>query len=79
MKFEQEWKSYEAEVLPRDAADVQRIECRRAFYAGAQALFGLVIRGLTPGPDSTPADEVMMGELLSELEAFKNEVVGGRA
>jgi len=29
------WKSYESKVVPAEAGDVQRQECRRAFMAGA--------------------------------------------
>lgn len=45
--FEQ-WKSYERSVVPPDAPPVQREECRRAFYAGAAATFGLVMAATDP-------------------------------
>jgi len=44
----EEWKSYERDVVPPDAPAVQREECRRAFYAGAFAMFGLVITATEP-------------------------------
>jgi hypothetical protein len=34
-RIEIDWKSYECNVI--SAPDVQRIECRRAFFAGANA------------------------------------------
>jgi hypothetical protein len=38
----QAWLSYELQVLPANAPKTQRVETRRAFYAGAQALMGFL-------------------------------------
>jgi len=43
-----EWKSYEREVVPKNATAIQREECRRAFYAGAWASFELVMAATYP-------------------------------
>ena len=51
----EEWSSYQAEVVPAEAPDVQREECKRAFYAGAQAMFNEVMK--TAELDSDDASE----------------------
>jgi hypothetical protein len=42
MRLLEQWNSYSQAVMPRDASAVQIQECRRAFYAGAQALMGVL-------------------------------------
>ena len=76
----EQWNSYAREVLS-DAwnLDPQRIETRRAFYAGARAAFTEIMRGLTPGPDPQPADERMLLDLEEELGDFLKAVKDGRA
>lgn len=37
-----EWESYQNEVLPRDAPEIQVTETQRAFYAGAGSLLHLM-------------------------------------
>ncbi len=66
MSFFQQWKSYEREVVPVDAHTFQREECRRAFYAGAAASFGLVLEA------TSSSDEVECEENLLRLQ---NELV----
>ena len=41
---DEEWRTYRNKVLPKGCPDTQVIECRRAFYAGAWALFNLQLR-----------------------------------
>ena len=38
------WERYARDVMPADAQKVQRIETRRAFYAGAIQALGVVLR-----------------------------------
>ena len=33
------WESYLDAVLPKDASDVQILECKRAFFCGAWSMF----------------------------------------
>jgi hypothetical protein len=40
-----EWESYNREVLDVDAGEIQRIETRNAFYAGAVAILALLDEG----------------------------------
>lgn len=73
------WDSYQREVVPKNASTTQRWETRRAFYAGAQALFQTIINLLEPGSDATDADLRMMDEIDAELKEFANAVERGRA
>lgn len=72
------WDTYLREVVPLGAPAVQITESKRAFFAGAQALLGVV---LELGDDDSPEDEgvEVLEALRLELEAFKDSVVGGRA
>ena len=60
------WESYETEVLPKDAPDVQRVECKRAFYAGAFAV--ACIDNMSPEPIRTR----LMNALYEDTFAFGN-------
>lgn len=73
------WRSYAEQVLPIDAPDVQRQECRRAFYAGGQACLGGIMNMLDPGVDPTEADLDKMTALQGELEQFAADVAARRA
>lgn len=73
------WASYESEVLPARAHDVERMETKRAFYAGAQGLLSAILKGLTPGTEPEEADLRMMDEIEAEIRAFGEDVGEGRA
>jgi len=73
------WRSYAEHVIPANAPDAQRVECRRAFYAGAQALYGGLIKMLDPGDEPTDADLARMEAIHDELEQFCEDVARGRA
>jgi hypothetical protein len=67
------WDRFSAMVLdPIHAGDVQRSECRRAFYAGATAMFTLVLEASEP-----PEEEVCvinMDLINQELEAWTKTI-----
>lgn len=73
------WESYRTEVIPKNAGQTQIIECRRAFYAGAGALLGVILWALEPGTEATEEYLKMMEQISAELTTFKNDVRGGRA
>lgn len=73
------WSSYRELVVSADAPAVQVSECRRAFYAGAQALFGSVMTGLSTEDETTPADMALMETIAAELFTFGEMVKAGRA
>lgn len=62
------WRSYRAQ-MPTNAPQIQFDECRRAFFAGAAALFG-EITNLDPGTEPTDADLDKMSAIKAELDAF---------
>jgi hypothetical protein len=73
------WQAYADRVLPKYAGAVQRQETRRAFYAGAGALFGAVVNGMTPGPEPQDDDIQALDSIEEEFEAFARDVAAGRA
>jgi hypothetical protein len=68
-----EWKSYERDVVPKDAVESQREECRRAFYAGAQACLTAVYEA-TDVADDGQAAEAALTALDQELKAVVNDL-----
>lgn len=74
------WLAYSHGVLDPIRADrVQRNETRRAFYAGASALFGSILSNLTPGGEPEEPDMEMMVGIQDELDDFVRAVSAGRA
>jgi hypothetical protein len=73
------WESYRCEVLPKTAGPVQLKECRRSFYAGAEAMLSTVLGGLTPGPNATAQDETYLASIQAELMEFVGDVREGKA
>ncbi len=72
--LDHQWRSFEAEVIPLAAGDVQRQEMKRAFFAGAQAVLFNVNDAFAEG---LPDDEV--GKVLPaigvEIERFVASIV----
>jgi hypothetical protein len=67
----EQWASYRM-ILPADAGTVQISETKQAFYAGAQAVIGLLTDHATfsLGDDVTDADVDAFGAIVEELLAF---------
>lgn len=74
-----EWELFKRAVMPADAPAVQVSEMRKAFYAGATALVGVLMRSLKSGVEPTDADLVMMDEIADELNQFQRRVAAGAA
>lgn len=75
--IEQEWGSYSVEILHEVKTDsVQYIESRRAFYAGAVAMFSL-IGNIASYDDEAGAK--MLFSYQAELRAFTEAVRSGKA
>ena len=72
------WTDYSLEVLPLNATEVQRMETRRVFYAGAYAVMCAMV-GI--GDDSvSESDGInLMESMLQECEQFKSDVIAGKA
>lgn len=81
LRLLEEWNSYVKAVFTdgRPGA-IQLQETRRAFYAGGLSVFkGIVMQGLSAGPDPQPSDLLMLDELDKELKQFYRDVAEGRA
>jgi hypothetical protein len=68
------WASYEQQVMPADATEVQRKESRDCFYAGAGIVFNLLMHGLSEGAGETPEDLALLDNLHAEIRAFETEL-----
>jgi hypothetical protein len=77
--IETQWGEFRRKVIPKDAGDVQLIEMRRAFYAGAWAYYSLVMNVLDPGTKVTARDLDIMAALDAELREFAERVERGQA
>lgn len=73
-----EWASFEGKVIPWDAGSTQRQEMRRAFYAGAQAMLGIV-HEIGSDDVSEDAGIAVLKGLADEGELFVQDVLAGRA
>jgi len=74
-----QWAEYRERVVPATAPAVQVLECRRAFYAGAECLLRAIMQGLDPGLEPTDADLSRMESIEAELSAFAADVTARRA
>lgn len=64
------WASYKMLVMPKEAGAVQLEETRKAFFAGAQHLYSMIMHGLTEGSEPTETDLKRMQNIETELAAF---------
>jgi hypothetical protein len=74
----EQWNSYRITLLP-DAPPIQITECKRAFYAGAQALFYKIMMELSQGSNVEATDVKMLDDIQTELQQFGKDVLEGRA
>lgn len=68
------WLSYRREVVPPQAGEVQVEECRRAFYAGALAVWSSIMSGLSEGSEPQPTDEALLASIQAEFVEFGAEL-----
>lgn len=61
------WLAYHLHVLPSGAPEIQVKETRRAFYAGAEAMFNLV--------DKASAGDATEDEACAKLSGYLDEIV----
>jgi hypothetical protein len=61
------WSEYRAAVVPPDAGPDQLLGTEMAFFGGASALFGVIMRELDPGKEPTADDLRRMDELHQEI------------
>lgn len=67
------WASYVAEVVPAAASEVQREECKRAFYAGAQGMYTAIMEAVEGEDEATNEARLvsLRREMLDWLRLFK--------
>ena len=75
----EEWLSYAEKVIPSNAPEVQRAESRRAFYAGAQAVFSGLVKELSDSEGVDEADLALMYYVKDELSQFAQDVIDRKA
>jgi hypothetical protein len=73
------WDLFRTKVYSPTTPPIQLMECRRAFYAGAEILMLQILNGLSPGPNSMQSDEDYLAALHDEIHAFAADVKAGRA
>lgn len=64
------WRAYASLSGLDKASDVQRTECRKAFFLGAQHLFMSVMGMLSADAEPTELDIERMNKLDKELRSF---------
>lgn len=74
----EQWDLYARTVLPKDAPHVQKLETRRAFYSGAQAILFRVIQAFSPESEPSEADLQVMTDLHEELQDFARAIAEGK-
>ena len=74
-----EWKEYATRIMPKGAGQTQHVETRRAFYAGAAAMFGLMTGGLDADKEPTDLDVAYVESLNQELKQFLRDLDTGAA
>lgn len=72
------WRSYAEHVLPTGAPSVQVRETRRAFYAGARHLLG-VLEGIGDHAVTEDGGVAILQSVSVELTRFLHDVEAGRA
>jgi hypothetical protein len=74
-----EWENFRMAVIPFNASVTQVFEMRRAFYAGAWAIYQLQIEQTSPADEVTEEDLDFMRDLEAEMREFHDAVKAGRA
>lgn len=65
------WEGYRDLVMHPSSPDIQKRECRLAFFAGAAILYESIMERLPPGKDDVTEDDLrLMMSIAKELEEF---------
>lgn len=73
------WDSFRKAAVPEDAGPDQYRAMRRTFYAGATAVFSVMLGNLDADPEMTQLDEAYVLSLMDECRDFARLVGTGRA
>ena len=74
--IDERWKTYRLKVVPLDAPELQAIEGRRAFYAGAQAVVDMLLSSASQGQVQAVRE---LAGLKAEVETFRALVRADKA
>ena len=77
--LETEFNALRRKAIPKDASANQIWEMRRAFFAGAWALYALLMNNFDDGESETPKDMQLMMKLHNEMVEFNDRVKRGLA
>jgi hypothetical protein len=76
--LDEEWRDFDRQCIPPTAPELQRVEMKRAWYAGAATFFSLA-GDLDSEPDATELDLAYVTSLENEIKAFAIALSEGRA
>lgn len=68
-----EWEAFRKAIIPK-VGQVQREEMRKAYYAGASAVFYLLTSLMDEGDEVTQADLAYLDSINAELKAFLDDL-----
>src|SRR4051812_1723558 len=68
------WELYENEIMHPEASEIQRFDTKKAFYAGAAAMFQALNLGLEASQEPTQEDLDNVDPLLDDLSDFLEKV-----
>jgi hypothetical protein len=74
--IEREWLEFARTILPADAHESQRVEMRRAFFAGAATALHL-LAGLAEAPEDRAVES--LESLHEECREFARRIARGQA
>jgi hypothetical protein len=68
--LEDAWRAFAKAVLPAEASESRRHECRRCFFAGAQNVMGSILPLLEGETGPTRAERTAVYEMIQEINDF---------
>lgn len=66
-RIEKEWERYNSEVIPSTAGEIQRTECKRAFYAGGWSVMRYLL--------ALSEDDVSEDDGANVIEEMRQEIL----
>lgn len=77
--FLERWEEYRRQAVPAECSPVQLSETRKAFYAGALSMQGVIGSDMDPGEDLTELDVAHYGAIMDEITDYLRSLVPPRA
>lgn len=68
------WKAYEARIVPADASEGQRRDCRHCFYVGASSVFEMFMKQASLPNVTEESDDALCEGLNQEFLDFAIEL-----